>query len=188
MPLWKLQTVGSQQFDFLYPSVGQGTIVTLRPGIATCFRKFYAMVSDILRGAWIRHVRRYNCELLGTTTDLTEFMFGSERAQLGTIREVLLETGPSRCFYCDKDLPSQAGNVDHFVPWARYPVDLGHNFVLAHNTCNSSKSDHVASAEYLEKWVEHPRALFELIDRTAPDQSQDSSVSSPITSLFSINC
>jgi len=21
--------------------------------------------------------------------------------------------------------------VDHFVPWARYPLDLGHNFVLA---------------------------------------------------------
>ncbi len=48
----------------------------------------------------------------------------------------------------------RATNVDHFVPWARYPVDLGHNFVLAHSTCNSSKSDHVASAEYLEKWVD----------------------------------
>lgn len=54
MPLWKLQTVGSKQFDFLYPSVGLGSTITLRPGIATCFRKFYAMVGDILRGAWIR--------------------------------------------------------------------------------------------------------------------------------------
>lgn len=67
-------------------------------------------------------VRRFDCELLGTTTDLTEFMFGSERAQLGTIRDVLLETGPSRCFYCDKEVPGQTSNVDHFVPWARYPV------------------------------------------------------------------
>ncbi len=48
----------------------------------------------------------------------------------------------------------ERSNVDHFIPWAKYPVDLGHNFVLAHGTCNTSKSDHIASAEYLEKWVE----------------------------------
>ncbi len=82
MPLWKLQTVGSESFDFLYPNVGKGTSITLRPGIAACFRKFNGLIGDLVRGSWVRYVRRYNRELLGTTTDLTEFMFGSERMHL----------------------------------------------------------------------------------------------------------
>ena len=77
MPLWKLKTVGSEYFDFLYPNVGSGPSITLRPGVATCFRKFYGLLGDIIRGAWVRYVRRYNRGLLGTTTDLSEFMFGS---------------------------------------------------------------------------------------------------------------
>ena len=30
------------------------------------------------------------------------------------------------------------GCVDHFIAWSRYPVDLGHNLVLAHNGCNEA--------------------------------------------------
>ncbi|QDT10771.1 HNH endonuclease [Stieleria marina] len=159
MPLWKLQTVGSESFDFLYPNVGRGTSITLRPGVATCFRKFYGLLGDIVRGAWVRYVRRYNRELLGTTTDLSEFMFGSERSQLNSVRDALVDTGATRCFYCDKVLSEATAHVDHFVPWAKYPIDLGHNFVLAHARCNSSKSDHIAAAEFLDKWVDRNLTL-----------------------------
>ncbi|HBJ36645.1 MAG TPA: HNH endonuclease, partial [Planctomycetaceae bacterium] len=154
MPLWKLQTIGSETFDFLYPNVGNGRSITLRPGIATCFRRFYGLTADLVRGAWVRYVRRYNHDLLGTTSDLSEFMFGSERASLGAVRDALLDTSEAKCFYCDKGVAPGAIHVDHFIPWAKYPVDLGHNFVLAHGSCNTSKSDHIASVEYLEKWVE----------------------------------
>ncbi len=154
MPLWKLQTVGNASFDFLYPNVGRGSFITLRPGIATCFRKFHGLVGDIVRGAWVRFIRRHNHHLLGTTTDLAEFMFGSERAQLNAVRQALRESGPNRCFYCDGDLTPKSTQVDHFIPWSRYPIDLGHNFVLAHQSCNLSKSDHIAAVEYLEKWVD----------------------------------
>jgi hypothetical protein len=34
-----------------------------------------------------------------------------------------------------------------------YPVDLGHNFVLADNTCNGKKRDRLPACEHLEKWV-----------------------------------
>src|SRR5205085_8567016 len=44
-------------------------------------------------------------------------------------------------------------DVDHFVPWSRYPVDLGHNFVLAHKTCNGAKSDLLAAEEHLQRWA-----------------------------------
>ncbi len=33
-------------------------------------------------------------------------------------------------------------HIDHFIPWSRYPIDLGHNFVLAHAGCNSAKAYH----------------------------------------------
>jgi hypothetical protein len=45
-------------------------------------------------------------------------------------------------------------HVDHFIPWARYPVDLGHNFVLAHAGCNGAKADHLAAADYLSAWAD----------------------------------
>jgi hypothetical protein len=45
MPLWKLQTVGREQLDFLYENTGTGKTIELKPGVAVCFRKFHAQVS-----------------------------------------------------------------------------------------------------------------------------------------------
>jgi HNH endonuclease len=152
MPLWKLQTVGRSQFDFLYENRRTGISIELRPGVAYCLRQFYELIGDLVRGAWVRYFRRYNQEILGTTTDLVEFLFGSERSDLGPVREIL-ETVQSKCFYCNRPLPQHAGHVDHFIPWSKYPVDLGHNFVLAHDKCNLAKADHLAAADYLEAWA-----------------------------------
>lgn len=44
--------------------------------------------------------------------------------------------------------------VDHFVPWSRYPLDLGHNYVLADARCNGDKADSLAAFEHLRRWVE----------------------------------
>lgn len=153
MPLWKLQTVGREQFDFLYENIGQGDTVTLRPGVSFCLRKFHGLVTDLVRGAWVRYVRRFNPGLLGDTSDLHAFLFGSERANLATVAEILREVQTNRCFYCSHALKDARAHVDHFVPWSRYPVDLGHNFVLAHQTCNSSKSDRLPALLHLERWV-----------------------------------
>jgi hypothetical protein len=49
MPLWKLQTVGDLSLDFLYPNVGKGTAITLRPGVACCLRAFYGLITDLVR-------------------------------------------------------------------------------------------------------------------------------------------
>jgi hypothetical protein len=156
MPLWKLQTVGRSSLEFLYENWMSGTAIELKPGVAFCLRLFHGLLQELVQGAWIRYVRRHNPELLGTITDLTEFMFGSERASLQTVVPVLREIQGDHCFYCGGRLgrePSDA-HVDHFVAWSRYPVDLGHNFVLADSRCNNAKADHIASAEHLEHWVE----------------------------------
>jgi hypothetical protein len=47
--------------------------------------------------------------------------------------------------------------VDHFIPWSRYPADLGHNFVLAHRGCNHAKSDYLAAEHHLAAWAERNR-------------------------------
>jgi hypothetical protein len=60
------------------------------------------------------------------------------------------------CLYCQKALTRQT-QVDHFIPWSRYPADIGHNFVLAHSQCNNAKSDHLAAEKHLAAWIERNR-------------------------------
>jgi 5-methylcytosine-specific restriction endonuclease McrA len=155
MPLWKLQTVGSEKLDFLYANNGLGSQITLKPGIAFCFRKHYGLVADMVKGAWLRYVRRFNVEALGDRADLNEFLFGSERANLKAVGKIINEFQSGTCFYCRRSLKGDISHVDHFVPWSRYPVDLGHNFVLAHATCNGKKSDRLAASVHLDTWCEY---------------------------------
>jgi 5-methylcytosine-specific restriction endonuclease McrA len=152
-PLWKLQTVGAQPLDFLYPNAPGATSITLRPGVAYCLRAFHGLVSELVQGAWVRHIRRMNGDVMGSTIDLTGFLFGTERSHLGIYLPVLAEVQRGLCFYCQRPIGS-GGEVDHFIPWSLFPVDLGHNFVLAHASCNSDKSSHLADIGHLERWVE----------------------------------
>ncbi len=156
MPLWKLQTVGRQSFDFLYQNRMTGNAIELRPGVAFCLRRFYPLVNDLVRGAWARYVRENNQPILATAADLSEFLFGSERANLASARTLLKDSQEGKCFYCARPL-SGVTHIDHFIPWSRYPADLGHNFVLAHCSCNLSKGDKLAASEHLNGWVERNR-------------------------------
>jgi 5-methylcytosine-specific restriction endonuclease McrA len=154
MPLWKLQRIGKEQLNFLYDNKGDGRIIELRPGVAYCFRKFHALISDLIRGAWSRFVRQQNLSVLGETADLNEFLFGSERNNLALVRPVLLDIQRGRCFYCNGGLTGATAHVDHFVAWARYPVDLAHNFVLADSKCNNKKRDRLPACDHLAVWAE----------------------------------
>lgn len=152
MPLWKLQRVGEEVLDFLYPNVGSGRTITLRPGATYCLRAFYGILRNLVEGAWLNYVRTQNLQVLGQSTDLYTFLFGSERAMLEVYRPFLRDIQSDICFYCHQPLRHE-GEADHFIPWSRYPVDLGHNFVLAHKGCNGHKSDHLAAEEHLEAWA-----------------------------------
>jgi hypothetical protein len=97
--------------------------------------------------------------LIGEKLDLHAFLFGTERSNLGTVR-VALQGIQTSCFYCRrffKGLPV----VDHFIPWALYPLDLGHNFVLAHAECNSQKRDLLPAEDHLAAWTERNRSCGE---------------------------
>jgi len=156
MPLWKLQWVGDQNDEFLYRRDRfDGRTIVLEPGVARCFRNFYGFIVTLVRSAWIEQILkiRSNRELLGEQGDLAEFLFGTQRQPLREYRRILRDHQQARCFYCEKPVRGE-GVLDHFIPWVRYPIDLGHNFVFADGQCNASKRDHLAAADHLAHWRE----------------------------------
>ena len=158
MPLWRLQLVGNAVHDVLYRQDPGAREITLLPGVATCFRAFHPLVLDLVEGAWSHFIRRTNAGVLGEQADLRDFLFGSDRQSLAPLRPVLSEAQDGRCFYCRKRIRTSS-DIDHFIPWWRYPTDLGHNFVLAHAECNRRKSDHLAAEPHLARWVDRNETL-----------------------------
>lgn len=128
-----------------------------------CFRKFHGLVGDLVRGAWIGFVRNRNVDVLGSPSDLDEFLFGTARASLVQLVPFLREPQEMQCFYCREHLGQNSGHIDHFIPWSKYSVDLGHNFVLAHSRCNSKKAQHIASVEHLSNWVKRNTTAADLL-------------------------
>jgi 5-methylcytosine-specific restriction endonuclease McrA len=59
-----------------------------------------------------------------------------------------------QCFYCDARLGDPArSQVDHFVPWSRYPDDSLDNLVVADVACNGFKSSSLAAADHVARWA-----------------------------------
>jgi hypothetical protein len=165
MPLWKLQTLGgvNQVDEFLYRkanfnasprSIVEQTI-ELNAGVPEAFRAFHGMVVNMIRGGWVKTMRGMarNRQLLGHSDDLFEFLFDKSRTNLAKVGAMLKDYQQNQCFYCRKEIAGQ-GEVDHFVPWSRYPNDLAHNLVLAHTRCNADKRDYLAAEAHLNHWAE----------------------------------
>jgi len=164
-PLTYLQNFGGGTDAFLYERAGAGRI-RLKPGIAYCLRRFYPLVQQLSRSHWIGLIKgnRRNVSILGHADDLEEFLFASSRQSLEVMASGLRKLDGAKCFYCGHSLT--AADVDHYVPFSQYPRDLAHNLVLAHPSCNRSKSDTLAALPHLEKWlarmVQHADSLSEI--------------------------
>jgi hypothetical protein len=156
MPLWRLQRVGHEDIRFLYEPGPGANSITLLPGVACHLRERAPLIRRLAQTEWLRFVLslKQNQPVLGRATGLSEFLFGSSRTALSLkVSTALRELQDGRCFYCQHTLATRAA-VDHFIPWSRYPHDLAHNLVLAHDTCNSRKSDLLGGEIYLERWAE----------------------------------
>jgi 5-methylcytosine-specific restriction endonuclease McrA len=151
-PIAFLQNFGGVTDPFLYERVRGG--IRLKSGAAYCLRRFQPLVQQLARSHWVGHIKRNrnNWPILGQDDDLESFLFEAPRQALEIIGSELGRLFGQNCFYCGGQLA--AADVDHFVPFALYPRDLIHNFVLAHPKCNRSKSDTLAACEHLEKWWE----------------------------------
>lgn len=152
-PLTYLQNFGGGTDEFLYDRPKRGW-VRLKPGVTYCFRRFQPLVQQLARSHWVDHVKgnRQNHAILGDVDDLEDFLFSTSRQSLVAMAQGLRKLEGASCFYCGAGMTSV--DVDHFIPFAQYPRDIAHNFVLAHPTCNRSKSDMLAAKSHLAKWLE----------------------------------
>ncbi len=151
-PLSYLQNFGGGTDEFLYERAGNGR-VRLKPGVGYCLRRFQPLVQQLARAHWIGHIKgnQRNLPILGEADDLEAFLFETSRQSLVQLGASLRKLEGAKCFYCRGGLTD--ADVDHFIPFSQYPRDLAHNFVLAHPSCNRSKSDTLAARPHLERWV-----------------------------------
>mgnify|MGYP002718206897 CR=1 FL=1 len=156
MPVVYLQNLNGQAVEFLYHLQDCKQSLKLLPKVMYCLRQFSEIIEELCQKRWIDYIRKNssNAPILNQLPNLEQFMFEPSRNQLNAVANVLVELQDCKCFYCNK--PMRNGNyaVDHFIPWSMYPSDTGHNFVLADSSCNSKKSNLLASDEFLHKWQE----------------------------------
>ncbi len=155
MPVQRLQNLSGNPVIFLFDPAAVGNTLTLLPGVAFQLRRFQGFIQQLVRAGWVNYIRsnRQNAALVGQGADLEAFLFGSPRAVLTQVKQLLAPLQSQRCFFCQQGLHDNAA-VDHFIPWSRYPRDTALNFVLAHAACNTSKSDLLAGGAHLERWLE----------------------------------
>lgn len=174
MPIPRLQRFGPEEDRFLYEygwteAIRQGVIsayqrgqtgvfdnrLLLRPGVAAHLIALTGILRPVIRREWTLMVAAMN-EL--PQVGLERFLFGADRVQLHAVRGPLRELQGRRCFYC-LGRADEPGEVDHFIPWARYADDSLDNLVVAHRRCNGQKRDFFADVPHLERWLSRHRNL-----------------------------
>lgn len=191
MPLPKLQRVGDTLDPFVYRiawddgvrraeyfAEGFDRSLHFVGEAADHLVRLAALLRPVIQREWARLVAQFNPELVPEGR-LEEFLFGVERISLAAIQGGLRELQDGRCFYCGDALGSRC-EVDHFVPWVRYPDNGIENLVAAHRGCNGAKRDHLAAAEHVDAWVRrserHKSDLVEIATRAQWDRHPDRSL------------
>ena len=124
------------------------------------------LVTELIRGGWLRYIRTYNAVSIGETTELGEFLFGSERSGLGRYPEVLADLQGGRCFYCQRPLHS-AVDVDHLSFPGRVIRSISHT--TSYWPIRSAivpKPNYLPAEPHLCRWLDRNRSQAdELADR-----------------------
>ena len=219
MPIPRLQVLGRQEDRFLYEynwtkkirhsvvsayqekhgrigrrcqadaSPGFDNRLVLLPGVADQLVRLNGILRPLFYRQWAAKVARMNHL---KESELEEFLFGRERTSLEPVRSSLRALQDDRCFYCRKAMAG-AGDVDHFIPWTRYPDNGLDNLVVAHPKCNNRKRDFLAAADHVERWSERARTDDAELARLADEKSwlrntiRTSSIATSIYSLLPLN-
>ncbi len=170
MPLPRVQVIGGQEDRFIYDIAWRkGDVdrmqkevtryqkdaggsfdnrIHFRPGVA----EGLVLLNSLLRPILYRHWARMVAAINGLEESrLEEFLFGMSRKALIAVRPGLQAVQDNRCFYCGSKIGKKA-EVDHFIPWSRYPNNGIYNLVLADERCNRDKRDFLASDEHVARW------------------------------------
>lgn len=169
MPLPRLQVMGQVQSGFIYEiawdqGVARSDVaryqsgdsgmfdnrLLLRPGVGEYLLQLNGLLRPLIQRRWSAMVAQVNRL---EDSQLEMFLFGANRTPTARIRVGLWEMQSRRCFYCDDAIRDPAlAEVDHFIPWSRYPDDGIDNLVVADHRCNGLKSSSLAASEHVARW------------------------------------
>ncbi|HPW21727.1 MAG TPA: HNH endonuclease domain-containing protein [Vicinamibacterales bacterium] len=169
MPLPRLQVVGGHTVSLVYEigwdvsiersrrevreqqRTGRGSFdnqIRFLPSVGDHLVKLNGLLRPLIHRAWTAMVAQLN-DL--DESRLERFLFGVDRVQLAAVRPGLTDLQHGRCFYCQSRVLRDA-EVDHFIPWARYPDNGIENLVVADKRCNAAKRDFLAAAPHVGNW------------------------------------
>jgi 5-methylcytosine-specific restriction endonuclease McrA len=194
MPLPRLQYFGQQEQSFIYDIAWDKTIgvnlksvtayqrqqesefdnrIHLAPNVANYLVALNGLLRPLIQRTWALQVAKIN-QL--EESKLEAFLFQSKRTAIAQFSEGLSDIQSNQCFYCEKPLGTSQKtkpDVDHFVPWARYPNDGLANLVVAHSACNLAKSDHIAAFDHYQHWQERnaDQTVLDAMDKMAAESS-----------------
>ncbi len=124
--------------------------IFLKPRVGEYFLQLNGLLRPLIHRRWARLVAQWN-KL--PDSELEDFLFGTDRVATVKIRGGLWEIQGKRCFYCQGSVVDPAkGQVNHFIPWARYPDSGIDNLVIADNTCNGYKGSSLAAGTHVVRW------------------------------------
>lgn len=171
MPLPRLQVVGGREERVLY-EIGWGqeiatrkrlvtdyqrggggdfdNVIRLRDGVGEWLVRLNGLLRPLIQRGWTSKVAQMN-EL--TAARLESFLFGAQRVPLEPVRPALVDLQNGRCFYCARKL-GRRSEVDHFIPWSRFPDNGIDNLVVTDEACNGAKRDFLAASLHLSRWAE----------------------------------
>jgi 5-methylcytosine-specific restriction endonuclease McrA len=172
LPLPRLQRIGKTRREFIYTlhweeSITQGIVSSYQRGEASLFDnrimlcenvgEYFVRLNSLLRPLiqkeWSHFVAQVN---MLEEARLQRFLFDTTRAGAAALCNPLSELQNHYCFYCHEKIGNNENTkpeVDHFIPWARYPNDSLTNYVVAHSKCNRDKRDHLAAISHKENWL-----------------------------------
>jgi len=161
-PIPLLQRVGAGVVPFLFAvDWPEGTSIRslrsrgldrirLLEGVADQLAVLGPMLRPLIELHWRRDVARWSA-ISTEDEDLQSHLFGRDRSTFPAILVAgLRELQEGQCFYCRQPLEVR-GEVDHFLPWSRWPNDAIENLVLA-DRCNGAKSNHLAALRHVDRW------------------------------------
>lgn len=181
MPLPKLQRVGLSDVPFIYrihwdDSITKGqfddeqqfdNLIRFVGDAGDHFVRLSGLLRPLVQRQWAAMIARYNTGIVAEAR-LERFLFGVDRISTAPVRAPLRELQNNRCFYCERKLPADV-EVDHFIPWARYPNNSIENLVVADGACNNAKRDHLAATEHIAHWTEWSATQGASLDAIARD-------------------
>lgn len=137
------------------------------------------LLRPVIEREWARLVAHFNAEAV-PEAQLEKFLFGTDRASTLAVRADLEDLQDGRCFYCEKRF-SRSVEIDHFIPWSRHPDNGLENLVAADHGCNAAKSDHLAAADHVARWLErvrlHKADLGDIAERKRWERHPDRTLS-----------